>query len=200
MRKSVLGVAVAALLLFAASQAVAGPPPALSQAQARASAVKFTRGVVSRLTDSVRWSVGYCTRLSRSKRRCASTVTFKNTGQVCVTLVTVWNTNTDAEGYYYRRVRGGTASCSGSSGGSGGRVYYDTGSGHWISEVSSSGRYVTLEDGSVWEIEPVGRIDTNLWLIVDDITVTDNGSTVGYPYQLINTSEGEVVDARYLGG
>ena len=200
MRRLFVGVAVSALLLLTASQAAAGPPPTLSKTQARASAVKFTRTVVSGLTDPVRWSVGDCTRLSRSKRRCPSFVTFRDSGQLCVTLVTVWNTNTDARGNYFRRVRGGSASCSGSSGGSGGRVYYDTGSGHWVSEVSGGGRYVTLEDGSVWEVEPLGRIDTGLWLLVDDITVTDNGSTTGYPYQLINTSEGEVVDARYLGG
>jgi len=37
-------------------------------------------------------------------------------------------------------------------------------------------------------------------VIVDDITVTDNGTLASYPYRLVNTSEGEVVDAQYLGG
>ena len=32
------------------------------------------------------------------------------------------------------------------------RIYASVGGGHWISENSSSGRIIQLEDGSLWEI------------------------------------------------
>lgn len=53
-----------------------------------------------------------------------------------------------------------------------------------------SGRLVQLEDGSLWEIDPVDRIDTMLWLPVTDIVVCDD--------KLINTEDKETADARRL--
>jgi tetratricopeptide (TPR) repeat protein len=78
-----------------------------------------------------------------------------------------------------------------------GKIYYDVGSGHWISKVIDSGRYILLEDGSLWEVYSVDRITSMLWLPIDDITVIENGGL--FPYKLINTDEGEVVEAKYLG-
>jgi hypothetical protein len=75
-------------------------------------------------------------------------------------------------------------------------VYYATGSGHWIDDVSANGAIITLEDGSLWNVAPIDRIDTSLWLPVDEITVLWDG---GNAYRLINTDEGEVAHAAFLG-
>jgi hypothetical protein len=71
------------------------------------------------------------------------------------------------------------------------------GGGHWIDEVSASGATISLEDGSLWLISPLDRIDTDLWLPVDDITVTHSRDP-SYPYRLVNTDEGETATARFL--
>jgi hypothetical protein len=81
-------------------------------------------------------------------------------------------------------------------GGGSGDLYADTGSGHWIQNVSSDGAVVTLEDGSLWSIDGADRYMTAIWLVVDDITVRDDA---GSHYTLINTDEGETAAARYLG-
>ena len=78
--------------------------------------------------------------------------------------------------------------------------YLGTGSGHWIQEVSSNGRLVTLEDGSLWEISSLDQIHTALWLPITDIVVRLASSAVGdYRYVLMNKEDGEQVLAKYLG-
>src|SRR6058998_3329738 len=42
-------------------------------------------------------------------------------------------------------------------------TYAALGGGHLIRTVSREGRYVTLEDGSVWEIDPVMWFETVQW-------------------------------------
>lgn len=79
-----------------------------------------------------------------------------------------------------------------------GGVYVGAGPGHWVSRTLDGGRVVVLEDGSLWEIDVLGRIHTMLWLPVDRITVLDGGSPL-YPYRLVDTSAGDVVEAKYLG-
>jgi hypothetical protein len=79
-------------------------------------------------------------------------------------------------------------------------MYFATGSGHWIQTVSSNGRIITLEDGSLWEIQIIDQIDTALWLPVTDIVVRAAPSPSGeYRYQLINKDDGETALAKYLG-
>ncbi len=78
--------------------------------------------------------------------------------------------------------------------------YAGVGSGHWIKEVSSNGAYITLEDGSLWEVNELDRIDTGLWLAVTNITVISSKEPVGqFRYELLNTEDGEKALARYLG-
>jgi hypothetical protein len=85
-------------------------------------------------------------------------------------------------------------------GSAGGRTYVGVGGGHWIDEVSSSGAIVTLEDGSMWEISSIDRIDTSLWLPVTDITVLEADRPLGeYRYVLVNTEDGEKALAKYIG-
>ncbi len=62
--------------------------------------------------------------------------------------------------------------------------------GHWISSVMASGKLIKLEDGSIWEVDPLDTIHTMLWLPVDGILVC--GQT------LIKTSNGEKVRATPL--
>jgi hypothetical protein len=78
-------------------------------------------------------------------------------------------------------------------------IYLGPKSGHWISEVSSSGSIVELEDGSIWEISSLDRIDTSLWLVTDDIVVLDSANP-RYPYKLLNKDQGETAEAKLLRG
>jgi hypothetical protein len=70
---------------------------------------------------------------------------------------------------------------------------------HWIKEVSDEGGVIILEDNSVWGVESIDKIDSALWLAIDDVIVVKNDDEPSYPYLLINTSEHETVHARYLG-
>ena len=60
--------------------------------------------------------------------------------------------------------------------------------GHWIKSVSNGGEIVILEDNSVWQIDPIDRVDVALWLPVTDIAVCDG--------ELINTEDGETAGAQ----
>ena len=78
--------------------------------------------------------------------------------------------------------------------------YLGVGSGHWIRENVDGGRFILLEDNSFWQVDPLDRIDTILWLPVSDVTVLESSSgSPGYNYLLINTDDGEQAHARYLG-
>jgi hypothetical protein len=76
----------------------------------------------------------------------------------------------------------------------------DLGSGHWIQTNVDSGGIVILEDGSLWKIDPMDKVDAALWLETTEITVieSDDGSP-GYDYLLINTDDSEKAHAKYLG-
>lgn len=66
----------------------------------------------------------------------------------------------------------------------------DCDDGHWVASVSSGGEIVKLEDGSIWEISVIDRIDTMLWLVTEEITICGS--------RLINTDTGDAVDATRL--
>lgn len=72
------------------------------------------------------------------------------------------------------------------------------GTGHWVSEKLDGGRYIRLEDGSLWEIAPLDRINTALWLNADQIVVTASNDVL-YPYLLVNTTQGETAKAKLVG-
>lgn len=79
-------------------------------------------------------------------------------------------------------------------------VYYGSFDDHWISEVSSSGRFITLEDDSLWEISPGSRVFTSIWLPTSDIVIRPAATLTGsYTYVLINKDDEEQAYARYLG-
>lgn len=73
-------------------------------------------------------------------------------------------------------------------------------SGHSIQENIDSGSMMILEDGSIWEIDPLDKIDAMLWLPISNITIIiSNSGSLGYDYLLINTDDGEKAHAKYLG-
>lgn len=82
-----------------------------------------------------------------------------------------------------------------------GKIYVATGKGHWVKKkMDNNGKMLMLEDGSIWEIALLDRINTTLWLPVTSITVLDsNDGPIGYNYLLVNTDDGEKVHAKYLG-
>jgi hypothetical protein len=77
-------------------------------------------------------------------------------------------------------------------------VYAALGGGHLIRAVSREGRYVTLEDGSTWEIDPVVWFETVQWEPLEQVTVRSIPEQDGYVYELDNTSEDDGAPARYL--
>jgi hypothetical protein len=80
----------------------------------------------------------------------------------------------------------------------GGSMYWATGGGHWIEEVTSDGGVIILEDDSVWSVSALDQVETSLWLPISNVMVVD-GSDPGYPYLLINTDDGEKAEAFLLG-
>ncbi len=79
-----------------------------------------------------------------------------------------------------------------------GSVYAGVGGGHWIRETASGGGIIVLEDGSVWEVSSIDRVNTMLWLPVTQITVLENPRGF-FPYLLVNTDDGEKAEAKYIG-
>ena len=80
-----------------------------------------------------------------------------------------------------------------------GGVYSDPGGGHWITENSDDGSVLTLEDGSLWLVDPVDRADTAVWVASTDIVVRDTSPDGEYDYTLVNTDDSETAHAKYLG-
>jgi hypothetical protein len=68
----------------------------------------------------------------------------------------------------------------------------------WIADKSGDGRYIELAEGSIWEVDLIDRIDSRLWLRIDDVIVVEKGSILPI-YHLVNIDQGEVVGADYVG-
>jgi hypothetical protein len=67
------------------------------------------------------------------------------------------------------------------------RTFPGCDSGHWIDSVSDDGEFVQLEDGSIWEVDVVDAIYSNLWLPTSEVVACDD--------RLINTDDNEAVFA-----
>lgn len=63
-------------------------------------------------------------------------------------------------------------------------------SGHWVKSKSMDGKIVVLENGTVWQINPINTIDSALWLPTENIIIC-NG-------MLINSDTGDKVGAKLL--
>ena len=77
-------------------------------------------------------------------------------------------------------------------------AYAALGPGHFIRAVNDDGQYVTLEDGSVWEIEPSRRFETADWQEQAAVTVSRANGVGVFHYELDNTQEDEGALARYV--
>jgi len=80
------------------------------------------------------------------------------------------------------------------------KIYAGVGGGHWLKKNVDSGTYMVLEDGTLWAIDPLDKIDAMLWLPISNITVIESSSgSPGYDYLLINTDDDEKAHAKYMG-
>lgn len=78
--------------------------------------------------------------------------------------------------------------------------YANTGGGHWVKEKIDSGRMILLEDGSLWEISSMDRLNTTLWLRITNITVIESDDCYpGFAHMLVNTDDGEKACAKLVG-
>jgi hypothetical protein len=77
-------------------------------------------------------------------------------------------------------------------------AYAAVGPGHFIRAVNDDGQYVTLEDGSVWEIEPSRRFETADWQAQAPVTVRRANGAGVFTYELDNTGDDEGALARYV--
>lgn len=71
------------------------------------------------------------------------------------------------------------------------QIARDVSTGHWIQEVAGDGAIVKLDDGSIWEVDTVDRIDTSLWLATEEIIlfrIVFNGVEL---YEMMNTDSGD---------
>ena len=76
-------------------------------------------------------------------------------------------------------------------------AYAALGGGHFIRAVNEDGQWVTLEDGSVWEIEPSVRFQTVDWQLQAAVTVRRANGAGAFTYELDNTQDDEAAVARY---
>jgi hypothetical protein len=78
-------------------------------------------------------------------------------------------------------------------------AYAALGGGHVIRAVTEGGRYVTLEDGSRWEISPRDQYLSAEWDVLENVSVrTLPREENGFLYELINTSSDEGAVANYV--
>jgi hypothetical protein len=68
---------------------------------------------------------------------------------------------------------------------------------HYVSKNMGSGRYLLLDDKSVWKIDTFDRLNALLWSFLDEIVVVTDSSCLYY--HLINTDQTEGACATYLG-
>ena len=77
-------------------------------------------------------------------------------------------------------------------------AYSALGGGHLVRAVTEDGRFVTLEDGSVWEIDSSAQFKTIEWRQQANITVRTAPGKPGFDYELINTEDDEGAQAKYV--
>jgi hypothetical protein len=76
--------------------------------------------------------------------------------------------------------------------------YPAPGSGHYIREVRDAGRFVVLEDKSLWEIAETNRYLTAEWQPLEGISVRYAGGDNGFIYEVDNIDRDEGASARWV--
>ncbi len=72
--------------------------------------------------------------------------------------------------------------------------YPGVGQAHGVKANIDRGEVIVLDDGSIWRVSPLSRLDASLWMRFDEVTVIENAGGL-YPYRLINTSQKESAEA-----
>jgi len=75
--------------------------------------------------------------------------------------------------------------------------YRATGGGHFIKTMAADGRRVTLEDNSVWDLDPRSQFFTIEWQAFEGIAVRRSDSEQNFDYEIDNTDRDEGALARY---
>jgi hypothetical protein len=77
-------------------------------------------------------------------------------------------------------------------------AYTAFGSGHLLREVTEHGRYITLEDGSRWEVKPSDQFQSVDWQPEASMTVRVARGENGFNYELLNTTDDEGVMVKFI--
>ncbi len=76
--------------------------------------------------------------------------------------------------------------------------YNAFGTGHSIKTVTEEGKFITLEDGSLWEIDPRGWYIASEWQPLAGIGVRRAREENGFAYEIDNLDADEGVLAKYV--
>lgn len=74
-------------------------------------------------------------------------------------------------------------------------AYPAIGHKRWVKSKADGGKFIKLEDGSLWEVSPIDKINTMLWLPLDDVVVVESKNPL-YPYKLVG--ERDAAEARLV--
>ena len=75
--------------------------------------------------------------------------------------------------------------------------YTATGAGHFIKAMSADGLRVTLEDNSVWDLDPRSQFFTIEWRALEGISVRRSDPEQDLNYEIDNTDRDDGALARY---
>lgn len=76
------------------------------------------------------------------------------------------------------------------------KTYGAPGGGHFIKTLVDQGLTMTLEDGSLWEIDPRGQYETKEWQELQGVSIRPIPDNNGFNYEVGNTDADEAVLAR----
>ncbi|MBF0279643.1 MAG: hypothetical protein HQM13_17725 [SAR324 cluster bacterium] len=68
---------------------------------------------------------------------------------------------------------------------------------HWIMEKLEGGRFIKLEDDSLWEISSYGRSNSQLWLPYEEVFILETDDDE-YPYQIMNKINEDTASAKLI--
>ncbi|SRR6266480_5013865 len=78
-----------------------------------------------------------------------------------------------------------------------GGAYAGATEGHWVKSKIDGGSIIQLEDGSMWQISPIDKIETTLWLPTEGITIIESKNPM-FPYKLINGDGKSSAEAKFI--
>jgi hypothetical protein len=73
-------------------------------------------------------------------------------------------------------------------------MYFNTGK-HSIRKVENLGEYITLDDGSRWQVSFMDKSKTMMWMMTDDVSVA---SYMGSKFKITHSKRNETVEATYV--